>query len=200
MTIYSANNLPDGFYVYAYLREDGSYYYVGKGQRNRAWKPHRRSCGLNLRPKDYSRIVILAHRLTEAEAHTIESELILQYGRKDLGTGILRNITDGGEGLSNPSDETRKKIGAATSAALRGRKRPDLSAALIGLKKKPQTEQHKINSGLAKLGQKRTPEQRANISVSLKGKIHNKTVCPHCGKEGGTGAMTRYHFAKCKHK
>ena len=29
----------------------------------------------------------------------------------------------------------------------------------------------------------------------------NKTVtCPHCSKEGGPGAMSHYHFDKCKYK
>jgi len=36
--------------------------------------------------------------------------LISFYGRKDIGTGCLRNHTDGGDGASNPSNETRIKI------------------------------------------------------------------------------------------
>jgi hypothetical protein len=43
--------------------------------------------------------------------------LIRFYGRKDLGTGILRNLTDGGEGTSGwiPSEEVRAKMSAANT-------------------------------------------------------------------------------------
>lgn len=86
------------FYVYAYLREDLTPYYIGKGSKDRAWKSHARTNGTNLLPKDPNKIVILKNSLTEAEAYDHESELIKQYGRKDLGTGILQNRTDGGRG------------------------------------------------------------------------------------------------------
>lgn len=86
------------FYVYAYLREDSTPYYIGKGSKERAWKSHTRTNGTNLLPKDPSKIVILKDSLTEIEAYKYESELIKQYGRKDLGTGILQNRTDGGMG------------------------------------------------------------------------------------------------------
>ena len=101
------------FYVYAFLREDRTPYYIGKGVGNRAWKKRRR----NSPPADSSRIIILKETLTESEALTEEIRLIHFYGRKDLGTGILRNLTDGGEGTSGciASPETLAKRSAAMS-------------------------------------------------------------------------------------
>lgn len=96
--IFSKTSTPTGFYVYAYLREDGSPYYIGKGQRKRAWQ-HNHKERLQT-PLDHSRISVIAHRLSEDEAHLLESKLISMYGRKDIGTGILQNRTDGGGGVS----------------------------------------------------------------------------------------------------
>jgi hypothetical protein len=96
------------YYTYAYLREDGTPYYVGKGTRNRIYSTWRR----NNPPKDKSRIIFLKQNLTEEEAFKHEIYMIAVLGRKDLGTGILRNRTNGGEGSSGVviSEETRRKI------------------------------------------------------------------------------------------
>jgi hypothetical protein len=84
------------YYVYAYLREDQTPYYIGKGKGYRAWdKSGHVKRGINL-PPDRSRIILLQEHLTDDQAIALEAKLILRYGRKDLGTGILHNKTDGG--------------------------------------------------------------------------------------------------------
>ena len=95
------------YYTYAYLREDKTPYYIGKGKGNRLYK---RGSRVFAPPKDKSRIIYLKQNLTEEEAFKHEIYMIAVLGRIDLGTGILHNMTDGGEGISNPSEETRRKM------------------------------------------------------------------------------------------
>lgn len=102
------------FYVYQWLREDGTPYYIGKGQTNRAYESRR------LYKPSNDRIEIVKENLTEQEAFDLEIELIAKYGRKDLGTGILRNKTDGGDGAT-PSLETRQKISDANKGKNAGK-------------------------------------------------------------------------------
>ena len=94
------------FYTYAYLRKDDrTPYYIGKGCGKRAYDSSH-----NVKvPDDKDRIIFLKQNLTEEEAFNHEKYMIAVLGRKDLGTGILRNMSDGGEGHSNPSPEARRK-------------------------------------------------------------------------------------------
>jgi NUMOD3 motif len=98
--------------TYAYLREDGTPYYIGKGKRKRAFKSHIRQNKTNLKPKDNRKIIILKNNLNEKEAIKHEKYMIFVFGRKDLGTGILRNMTDGGDGIEGYShtEETKTKL------------------------------------------------------------------------------------------
>jgi hypothetical protein len=85
------------YYTYAYLREDGTPYYIGKGRNNRAYSGDCKS--VKVPPKD--RILFLKIGLTEEDAFKHEIYMINILGRKDIKTGILRNLTDGGEGFSS---------------------------------------------------------------------------------------------------
>jgi hypothetical protein len=95
------------YYVYQYVREDGTPYYIGKGRNRRAWEPHKRANGSDMRPKDKDRIQILKENLSEQDAWDLEDELILKYGRQDLGTGILANLSNGGRGGQTVSSMAR---------------------------------------------------------------------------------------------
>jgi hypothetical protein len=87
---------PSRFYLYAYLRADGSPYYIGKGTRGRAWAPHDHG---RVRVPDKSRIVVLCEGLSNEESLEQEQGWIAHYGTRYDGTGILHNMTKGGDGL-----------------------------------------------------------------------------------------------------
>jgi hypothetical protein len=110
------------YYIYAYLRKDGSPYYIGKGKNYRAWsKDH----SVNL-PKDKSKIIIMESNLTEVGAFALERFYIRWYGRKDINTGILRNLTDGGEG-GKLSEITRQKLSISNKGQIPWSKGKNLS-------------------------------------------------------------------------
>lgn len=110
------------YYVYAYLRLDGTPYYIGKGKGNRATSPH----SYHNPPKDRSRIVYLEKNLSEIGALALERRYIRWYGRKDIGTGILMNKTDGGDGVSGMihKEETKRRISKSAKGKRTGNKNP----------------------------------------------------------------------------
>lgn len=87
---------PNRYYVYAFYREDGTPYYIGKGCGGRMYR--KRQSGEVNPPQDKSRIKTLEYNLTEDDAYELEKYYISLYGRKDINTGILRNRSEGGKG------------------------------------------------------------------------------------------------------
>ncbi len=83
------------FYTYLYFRLDGTPYYVGKGSKGRVTCRNNRFV-----PVPEQGRILVEYWVSEQEALEMEKWYINLYGRKDNGTGILRNLTDGGDGVS----------------------------------------------------------------------------------------------------
>lgn len=92
-------------YVYQHKRKDsGTVFYISIGENDddnfkRAYsKNDRNKYWRNITNKVDWEVEILYEDLGWEEASNMEMQLILDYGRVDLGTGILCNMTDGGDG------------------------------------------------------------------------------------------------------
>ena len=83
------------FYTYAYLRNDGTPYYIGKGKGKRAFVNHKHVPV----PQNRDKIKFLKQNLSESEAFRHEEYMISVFGRK-LDGGILINLSTGGGGSS----------------------------------------------------------------------------------------------------
>lgn len=99
--------------VYKHFRKtDNTLFYVGIGRNiSRAFsKRSRNELWKNIVRKNDYYVVIVIRDIPMEEAIVIEKELIEENGRIDLNTGILANMTAGGDGQVNMADSTRQKI------------------------------------------------------------------------------------------
>lgn len=147
------------FYTYIYSCEDVPFY-VGKGTGQRAYKHlsgNRDNSHLDrkikkLRHEGVTPDIEVINASNEAAAFWLERCFIATFGRRDIKTGSLVNMTSGGDGPSGciPSAATREKI----------------RATLMGRKPTPES----IAKMVAKTtGQKRSQETKSRISLALTG-------------------------------
>ena len=108
--------------VYIHRKKtDSTIFYVGIGKPSRAYSksPTSRSVVWSRTVKKHGYYVeVILEDLEWEEACEIEIYLIEKFGRRDLKKGALVNLTDGGEGATNMSEEGRRKISEATAKAV----------------------------------------------------------------------------------
>ena len=173
------------YYVYAYLRTDNTPYYIGKGKGKRAWI-HCKNDAIHP-PADATRIIILENNLSNIGALALERRMIRWYGRKDSGTGILRNKTDGGEGAlgSKPRPFTKEH-------------KKNMSIAWEKRRLTPVSAETR-----AKLCAKRRGKPSPNKGLEVghnKGKKLKTFKCIYCETETTGGNLQRWHNDNCKKK
>lgn len=123
------------YYVYSYADPTtNEIFYIGKGKNNRKFdhlkeaKTTKNSHKLNKIRSILSNnlmpvINVIQDCLSNEEAIALEKELIKKYGRRDIGTGILTNGTDGGDGVIGGSQffkdsVSKRKAGKVTAKNL----------------------------------------------------------------------------------
>lgn len=190
---------PYRFYTYAYLREDRTPYYIGKGSAKRLYKRGKNDIKP---PKDKSKIIFLKQNLTEEESFNHEKYMIAVFGRKDLGTGILHNRTDGGEGCSgmicsedvklkiknsNLGKKHTKKSKKKMSELAKLRRHIEETKRKIGEKSKNRkpmlgkklSEEHKIKIRESNIGKNHTQESKKKMSDAHKGRVYKPLTEEH---------------------
>lgn len=195
-------------YVYQHFRLDtGEVFYVGIGKTRYRFKTKqaRNDLWYKIVAKAGFRAEILYDNIEWGEATKIEIELIKKYGRINNGTGILANMTDGGDGNlgCKHSPEALKKISESSKGRpgyWKGKKIPKeitekVRQAQKGrpnykLRGRTYSEETKKKMSLAhkgicvNIGVPFTEERKANISKARKGQpAHNK------GKPGLAGEL-----------
>lgn len=159
---------------------DDLVFYVGIGKtikraysnanRNKFWR--------NTVEKYGYTVEILKQNITWEQACLFEKELILKFGRKDLNTGSLVNLTSGGEGFLNYTytNDVKSKM----SLLKKGKKSPRKGICLSeetkekisnSKKGKPHSENHKQKISESNKGKKLSESHRQALIESNKNRI-----------------------------
>lgn len=182
----------EGFYSYLWLRrKDLTPYYAGKGKGRRGFHSHSHTVKC---PTEKWRILVFPHA-TEADAFEHERFLVAIFGRRDNGTGILRNLSDGGDkpplpqkghGLGCKRGPFTPEHSRRLSESLRGNKNnlgkkasldKCVKIAAANRKRGPRSAETKQKIRLAKLGTKLSMETRHRMSLAHNGRFRGQKIC-----------------------
>jgi len=152
------------FYIGISLLDDNKYSRAyNKYGRNKLWK--------SITAKTDYEVHIMLEGLTEEETFSKEIEFIEIYGRRDLGTGTLANLTSGGEGSFKriKSDEERRKI----RERMLGESNPMYGKKITKEQSERRSKARKgkrLGAESHRYGKKASEETRLKMSIALKGK------------------------------
>lgn len=158
-------------YVYRHIRLDKNEpFYIGIGSDNnykRANEKYDRSKFWKNIYKNGIEVEILMDNLTWEQACEKEKEFILLYGRLDIGTGILCNLTFGGDGTLGvvKSKETILKHSISAKKNVELNKEFFNKIAEKGRNSLKNKEYHRLRRGKPS-GYKHTEESKIKISLS----------------------------------
>ena len=141
------------YYVYQYLNEDGSPFYIGKGKDRRINMPHLVD-GKNILPKKNRRVMI-AEEMSERDSLELEAFIIQEIGREVDGGTLINVRCRGRESKQVFNEETRAKM----------------RDAKLGI---PRSEETKAKMSVAHLEHWKTydsTERDKKISKALKGRV-----------------------------
>ena len=169
-------------YVYLHKKDNGSIFYVGKGNNYRAWKKSNRSKYWNRVKNKYGlNVVIFKDNMTEEDAFSLERELISAIGLENL-----TNHTSGGEGILGfkHSEETKKKMsqsqkgGTSWSKGLKLSKKHREGISKGNKGKKRSKEQLKVMSEISKGTHytNNSTDVLSNTKIAIKYKLNDFAV------------------------
>jgi hypothetical protein len=174
------------FYVYVYRDpKNGEPFYVGKGHGDRYKATAGRSKWFKNKVAKMKRegtpplIEFLVKDCDEELALLCEVEAIDKYGRKDLGTGMLLNLTDGGDGVSGykPSadDKRKQKEGLAKANARPEVREKRKTASLLALS----TDEYKTKASKVQKKSQNNPatvQKRSSSLLAFNATEEGKTI------------------------
>jgi hypothetical protein len=167
------------YYVYIWKKPGNIPFYVGIGRTESRWNPlyaknRNPHCHRTVFQIGVSNVIIeLIEGLNKETACRIEQTLIWYYGRNDLDTGPLTNMTDGGDGTQNVSPESKKKM--SDSAKKQSVERSKRISGNKNPMKNPDIYAHavlRMNSPevIAKYSGANNPAKRPEVRAKIKAK------------------------------